>query len=215
MRSARKIAMTALLTLAAAGCRHKQTTALVPAQAPSIPTAKPTPPPVGNPLSTQSAPPLPTLPPAVEDASKHAPKPAPVHHRHKAKPAATPATTETAAVPAAAPPVATPAPAQPAQPAQTADNAPAATNPSPIGELSTADVTTSAQTRHDTAELISSTESGLNNIKRALTKPEQETATEIRSFLQKAKAALEADDLDGAHTLATKAKVLLDELTME
>jgi ribosomal protein S20 len=36
---------------------------------------------------------------------------------------------------------------------------------------------------------------------------------EIRTFLTKAKQALSQDDLDGAQTLATKAKVLLDELT--
>jgi len=39
------------------------------------------------------------------------------------------------------------------------------------------------------------------------------TATQIRTFLSKAKQALDQDDLDGANTLVTKAKVLLAELT--
>jgi len=52
----------------------------------------------------------------------------------------------------------------------------------------------------------------VNSIKRTLNAQEQETATQIRTFLRNAKQALSNDDLDGAHTLATKAKVLLDEL---
>jgi phosphoribosylformimino-5-aminoimidazole carboxamide ribonucleotide (ProFAR) isomerase len=77
-------------------------------------------------------------------------------------------------------------------------------------------VSTSTRARKDTLDLISGTESGLNNIKRTLESvTDKQTAEQIRTFLQKAKAALELDDLDGAHTLATKAKVLLDELTKQ
>ena len=64
-------------------------------------------------------------------------------------------------------------------------------------------------------ETITNTENGLNGIKRALSSQEQETVSQIRTFLQKARQALSNDDLDGAKTLATKAKVLLDELTKQ
>ena len=50
-------------------------------------------------------------------------------------------------------------------------------------------------------------------MKRSLTSQEQETVNQIKDFLSKARQALSIDDLDGAKNLATKAKVLLDELT--
>jgi len=53
----------------------------------------------------------------------------------------------------------------------------------------------------------------LTGIKRTLSTDEQLTSTQIKTFLTKAKQALADNDLDGAQTLATKAKVLLDELT--
>ena len=221
MKSARQICVAGTLALAFAGCRHTQTTQLAPAQPPSIKTQKPAAPPSGNPLSTQSPPPLPSLPPATEDASKHAPPPPPkVHHRRKPKPAETASADTTAAAPETTPPaVAVTAPPTAAPPAgpQTAEATPApAANATPIGTLSTGDVSTSTRARKDTLDLISGTESGLNNIKRTLESvTDKQTAEQIRTFLQKAKAALELDDLDGAHTLATKAKVLLDELTKQ
>ncbi|HVJ07329.1 MAG TPA: hypothetical protein VM554_03025 [Acidisarcina sp.] len=84
---------------------------------------------------------------------------------------------------------------------------------SPIGQLSSGEGANGAQKRHDTSDLISNTEQGLNAIKRALNTQEQETATQIRTYLKQAKQALTVDDVDGASTLATKAKVLLEELT--
>jgi ribosomal protein S20 len=52
----------------------------------------------------------------------------------------------------------------------------------------------------------------LNDIGRTLNSQEQITASQIRSFLKQAGDALAAGDVDGAHTLAAKAKVLLGEL---
>jgi hypothetical protein len=217
MKSAQNLGVVGLLTLALMGCRHAKTTQLSPAQAPSINTKPVGAPPSGNPLTAQSQLPLPSLPPATEDASKHAPPPPPkVHHHRKAKPATTPAvTTEvnpgttTSPVPATQPASQPPA----TGPELTADATPPPST-SAIGLLSTGDVTAGAQTRQSTADLISSTESGLKNIKRLLeSATDQQTASQIQAFLQKAKAALDLNDLDGAHTLATKAKVLLDELT--
>lgn len=223
MNSALKVGLTGLLALALLGCRHARTTQLSPAQAPSINTKDAAAPPAGDPLSTQSQPPLPSLPPVAEDASKHAPKPPPkIHHvHHKPKPPVTPVTsvaegttvnTNSPATAAQTTPATTTPPAN-----QTADASPAVpANTSAIGLLSTGDVTAGAQTRRSTIDLISNTESALKNLKRTLdSATDKQTADQIRTFLQKAKAALDLDDLDGAHTLATKAKVLLEELTKQ
>ena len=89
-----------------------------------------------------------------------------------------------------------------------------AANPAPtapaIGELSSGDP---ANFRHQTEDSIASIERGLNGINRPLDDSEQTTADHIREFLKQAKTALNSGDIDGAHTLAVKAKVLLDELS--
>jgi hypothetical protein len=100
-----------------------------------------------------------------------------------------------------------------AQPTQTANSGAASTEVSPIGQLSSTGEGTTSQGRHDIEQLIASIESGLNNIKRPLSTEEQATSTQIKTFLTKAKQELIDNDLDGAQTLATKAKVLLEELT--
>ncbi len=81
---------------------------------------------------------------------------------------------------------------------------------SAVGELSSGDPIAYSQ---QTEELIAATERGLNSITRTLSDSEQKTAEHIRQFLKQAKAALASGDVDGAHTLAAKAKVLLAELT--
>ena len=80
---------------------------------------------------------------------------------------------------------------------------------SAIGTLSTGDPPNLRQTTDDS---IASTERTLNGITRKLNDQEQKTAAQIREFLKQARDALTAGDVDGAHTLALKAKVLLDEL---
>ena len=84
---------------------------------------------------------------------------------------------------------------------------------SPIGQLTTGDSAEGEKTKHETADLIGETQQGLNGIKRPLSAEEKVTATQIRTFLKQAQQALDNGDTDGAHTLATKAKLLLDELT--
>lgn len=81
---------------------------------------------------------------------------------------------------------------------------------SAIGQLSSGDP---AAYRNETSESIDTVERGLNSIYRSLSASEQKTADQIREFLKEARAALTSGDVDGAHTLAVKAKVLLDELT--
>jgi ribosomal protein S20 len=66
--------------------------------------------------------------------------------------------------------------------------------------------------QQQTANSIAATERSLNSITRRLSDQEQKTAVHIREFLKKAREALATGDTDGAHTLAAKAKVLLDEI---
>lgn len=81
---------------------------------------------------------------------------------------------------------------------------------SAIGQLSTGDP---ADYRWQTVQTINGTERGLNGINRPLNDSEQRTAAHIREFLKQARTALASGDVDGAHNLAAKAKVLLAELT--
>jgi hypothetical protein len=80
---------------------------------------------------------------------------------------------------------------------------------SAIGQLSSGDP---AELRRQTEDSIAATEHGLNVINRSLNDQEQKTAEHIREFIKEAKAALASGDVDGASTLAAKAKVLLAEL---
>jgi hypothetical protein len=70
-----------------------------------------------------------------------------------------------------------------------------------------------SELRQQTLESIAAVERGLNGISRRLGDQEQKTAAQIREYLKQAKAALYSGDVDGAHTLAAKAKVLLSELS--
>jgi hypothetical protein len=79
-----------------------------------------------------------------------------------------------------------------------------------IGQLSSGD---GADYKKETEDMIASTERGLNGITRTLNDTEQKTADQIREDIKEAKEALASGDVDGAHTLAEKAKVLLAELT--
>jgi hypothetical protein len=199
MTSAYKAAALILLTAFVAGCRHKTKATPPPAaQAPVLPVstlAKDAPPPDMPP------PALPNIgPPSSANTTPKQKPHKPVHHRPK----------HTETIPADQAPAkdqTTPAPAT----EQAANAAPS--DNSPIGQLSAEGESTNTPRRHEILDEIDSTEKGLNDIKRPLNKEELTTAAQIRTFLAKAKEALNQEDLDGAHTLVTKAKVLLDELT--
>ncbi|MGA2349268.1 MAG: hypothetical protein ABSF70_02450 [Terracidiphilus sp.] len=81
---------------------------------------------------------------------------------------------------------------------------------SAIGHLSSGEP---SDLRRQTEESIAATENGLNGINRTLSDQEQKTASQIKEFLKQARAALGSGDVDGAQTLAAKAKVLLGELS--
>jgi hypothetical protein len=106
---------------------------------------------------------------------------------------------------------ATPTPPPPKHKKKTAPDQAANTDSgvSAIGQLSTGDP---SDIRKQTEDSMAATERGLNGITRGLTDQEKKTATQIREFLRQAREALNSGDVDGAHTLAAKAKVLLGEL---
>lgn len=80
---------------------------------------------------------------------------------------------------------------------------------SAVGTLSPADPPDEQQ---QTKTSIDTTERTLNGITRKLDDQELKTAAQIREFLKQAKTALSSGDVDGAHTLAVKAGVLLAEI---
>ncbi len=79
-----------------------------------------------------------------------------------------------------------------------------------IGQLSSGDP---AGARYQTENSLNEIERGLNGLNRQLSEQEQTTAAHIREDLKQAREALKSGDVDGASTLAAKAKVLLQELT--
>ena len=82
-----------------------------------------------------------------------------------------------------------------------------------IGQLTAGPSEDASVSRGRTYDLIQNTQRGVNSLHRSLSGDQEKTVTQIRSFLQQAQHALHNGDVDGANTLATKAKVLLDELT--
>jgi outer membrane biosynthesis protein TonB len=196
MKTASRIAVLVPLCLIA-GCSHKTKATPPPAaQAPIYPPsevaknapAPQLPPP--NPLNVkkEEAPPPPP-PPKPHKTTHHKQKPSETTPTQPAKDAAAPTTATTQQAAAGEPP-----------------------EMSPIGQLSSTNEHGGVPSRQEILEQITTTQNGLNGIKRSLSSDEQLTMTQIRTFLTKARQALDQDDLDGANTLVTKAKVLLTEL---
>jgi len=209
MRSGYRIAALAAALACCAGCGlhlHRGTPPPVVAQAPSLPPTRmaaliPAMPPL---LPAPSLRPVKldtTTPP--EPGTPVVSRPSRPNHHHPRP--------EVAKEPEKAPPENTTA--APSSNAQVASGQPS--EASPIGQLSTANDSTNTADRHAISDLIDSTENGLNAIKRPLSSDEQKTVAQIRTFITHARDALKADDLDGARTLATKAHLLLEELTKQ
>ncbi|MGA3046096.1 MAG: hypothetical protein ABSD67_05705 [Terracidiphilus sp.] len=165
------------------GCDHKNITQVQPL-APPIEDA---PPPQPSPAPTDLPPPVVTVPnqiPTTDTNSNAQTEPPPK------------------------PPVKHKRPQQ--QPAPSTQQASTeASGVSAIGQLSSG---APSDEKQQTFDSISTLEKGLNSITRSLNDQEQKTAAQIRDWLKKARAALTDGDVDGARTLAAKAKALLTEL---
>ncbi|QEE29499.1 hypothetical protein FTW19_16740 [Terriglobus albidus] len=184
-----------LLTLAAAciviqGCKHSPK-AVQAATAPVI-----------------TAPPIQVPPATVRDAERRAeadipapPPPAPPKQEEPQHPPKTQGRRRPQTQPTTTPP--------PTQSAST--GTPAPDTASVIGELSTGG-DTSAQARQQAAELIAATQRRLEGLSGSVAGSHKTAVDQIKDFLLKAREALKAGDVDGANTLTTKAKLLLDDI---
>jgi hypothetical protein len=190
--------MLTLLT----GCGPRKPKAVVSLPAAEVPQLPP----------SEMAASLPLIPPAIPDTSTHTVKldttappevkpevaAAQPHHapkRHPRSPAEE--------VKAPSGPAQNPAPATQVATVQPSDK-------TPLGQLSTP---SDPVDRQAISEQIDATENGLNAIKRPLSSDEQKTVTLIRQYITRARDLMGADDIDGANTLSSKAKQLLQELT--
>jgi outer membrane biosynthesis protein TonB len=182
MKTPRK-SVALLLPFLLSGCFHK--TEQVQNQ-PLAPPVVDTPPPAPAPAPKDLPPPVVTVPQTQPTPQQPAPpKPEEKPAKHTTTHHAKPEqkTTEQAA---------NTAPAVPA-----------------VGQLSPGDP---SDLRNQTEDSLASTERGLKDLNRPLDDQEQKTVAQIREFLKQAHAALTTGDVDGAHTLALKAKVLLGEI---
>lgn len=211
MKYLRLASASVLLMVAATGCHRKQPQALPPPQA-QAPTITPKPAPATVPPSTQpvlqAAPPgtsaspppsTPATPPETKSTQVH-------HHPFARKKQTTPASSTDANSDAET------ASKESSAPAKRASNPPAGSARAAIGQLSAADATSSPDHGRETRNLINATQERLGDLTDAQKSQHQASLLQVASFLDQAKQALSTNDLDGAQTLANKAKILLDEL---
>jgi ribosomal protein S20 len=96
------------------------------------------------------------------------------------------------------------------EPAQIASVAPSPEETA-IGAL-TAGGEASPQTKQDAADLIASSEKRLTALSAQKAEDQKAQVSKVKNFLKDAQDALKSGDAEGAKTLATKAKLLLDDL---
>jgi len=176
-----------LLPLVLCACAHNPTQTQMQALAPPIEEAPPPPD-----LAPGTLPqPTPSIPPTKQPVAvpPEPVKEAPKHHKPPKSPSV--------------------ANAVPAPPAQVAD----ATPPPEENALGKLETPEAPDTRRQAETSIAEIERGLNSLGRKLNSQETKTSTQIREFLKQARIALAGGDIDGAKTLAIKAKALLGELS--
>jgi hypothetical protein len=212
MKAANVSAAATQLVFLCSGCLFHKSSPPQQAQAPPLQTGKGTlnPPTTAQQQEKTDTPLASPLPPPSAQSVPLPPPPPPKKVKHKVKtPAAKPADTAQTSATGGGSQSSTAG----SQSAQAIPPLATVGTPSPIGQLTTGDSAMGEKAKRETADLIGGTEQGLNGIKRSLSTEEKVTATQIRTFLKQAQQALDNGDMDGAHTLATKAKLLLDELT--
>jgi ribosomal protein S20 len=98
------------------------------------------------------------------------------------------------------------------EPTQVASVTPPATaEATAIGAL-TAGGEANPQTKQEATDLITSSEKRLNALSPQKAEEEKVQVSKVKNFLKDAQDALKTGDAEGAKTLATKAKLLLDDL---
>ena len=222
--------MAALLMLGLlTACRHKAPPPPVPpATAPPLTASNIT---VITPLPSVPAQAKADVQPAPKEQPAPPPQARPVQRvrrlRHKrsappaasaeTKPAGPPAEAQPATAPASGTPVngtpgVTPNPPAPGTEASSPTVAQAAAPA--LGQLSAGTAINTAERTRMLGE-IQQQEARLSRLKPARSSEALTLEMQVKSFLNKARQAIAEDDLDGAQTLNTKARVLLDELQSE
>lgn len=164
------------------GCHHRQMPPLLPAV-----------------ILTPTVPPSPPVAPPMESSPPETVSTAPPVKVTEVKPKRNPKrTTSKGAASDAPPPV----------DETTAGSIPDA---SAIGELSAGD-DSNPRTQQETSELIVESEHRLDAFPQTIARAQQSQIRKVRYFLKQAKQALSTGDTEGARTLATKAKLLMDDL---
>jgi len=176
------IGLGCIMTLGLSGCRHKPVVPPLPAITQPVDLA--TPPPPDKPQMVE-APQVKLPPPPVAAAAAR-----PRRERKKtSKPTAT--TSQPVQVASAETPL---------SPQQTA-----------IGALSSGGES-SPRAQQEATDLIASIDKRLNALSAQKAEAEKAEISKVRNFQRQAQEALTSGDAEGAKTLATKAKLLLDDL---
>jgi len=149
------------------------------------------------------------LPPPMEDAQAAKPEPSPTH---LAPPEVTISEQPHPQQQISPPPEPVKKPQKHKKPANTNTQVASATTPASVPAIGNLTTNDTPNLRQATDTLLEQTEKSLKGMSRPLNDQEQKTAAQIREFIRQARDAMTSGDVDGAHTLATKAKVLLDEL---
>lgn len=179
-----RVCVMALICGAAAGCRHKPQAAVIP-----IPPPQQLP--VDTTAKTEGQPTVATVP------LQPAPMPTvtvPTVKAKRTKKSAAPAPAQVAGAAGVPPP-----PGAPPPPANVIGAL------APGGEQA-------PQMKRDAMELMAAQERRLAGLPADVKEQQRDQLQKVRNFLRDAQRALDAGDADGAMTLATKAKVLLDDL---
>ena len=175
-----------LLPLLVCGCAHNPQQSQMQVMAPPIEEAPPPPD-----LAPSSLPQPAVKIPETKQPVAVPPEPVKTPPKHRKAPKAT-------SLASASPP-----PTQVAEAAAPAEE-------SAMGKFETPD---SPDSKKQMESTIADIERGLNGINRQLNSQETKTSAQIREFLKQARQALSTGDIDGANTLARKAKALLGELS--
>jgi len=96
-------------------------------------------------------------------------------------------------------------------PPASSETDPEAAETAAIGALSTGG-DSSPRSQQEAAEMIASIEKRLNGLGAMISEDQKAQISKVRNFQKQAQDALSSGDVEGAKTLATKAKLLLDDI---
>lgn len=101
--------------------------------------------------------------------------------------------------------------AVPTQTPSTESDAPVLDEAASIGALSTGG-DSSPRSQQEAADMIASNEKRLNGLASQIQEAQKAQISKVKNFQKQAQDALSSGDVEGAKTLATKAKLLLDDI---